>query len=163
MKRHNRPASVRGGVGRMGYNIRKGYAADVSGRAANGGAVCVPANGLTDHPIVGERAHKGHPRKRHTDTTGKHGGVCSTMPAKRLFRSRRQVASRGAERQRRFAKRLKAGDAFGIPSALREPPPPRPKRQGWMSTGLPKLRRALGFLGEANKGCVPPKKGLKPA
>ena len=60
-----------------------------------------------------------------------------------------------AERQRRFIVWLKTGGAHKIPSALREPLPPRPKCQGWMSAGLSKLRRGLGFLGGSESGLCP--------
>ncbi len=130
-----------------------------------GGPVRTPAptGGLLEHPggrRTARRVAAPYGDFRNNNITGKHGGLCRTTNSEATIKLRGQVEARQAERQRRFIAGLKTGgDALRIPSAMREPPPPRPKLAVNLRTSLPKLRRVLGFFGGSESGLCPPAGG----
>ena len=116
-----------------------------------------PTSGLSGvRRVSGGRAHDVRHYIRHTNNTGRHGGLCRAADSATTIKSRGQVEARQAERQRMFIVRLKTGDAFRIPLSVREPPPPRPKLRSKATHQSVEGASRLGVLRGERIRAVPP-------
>ena len=91
--------------------------------------------------------------------TGRHGGICCTMPAKQPSSSGGKSWRGGQSGSGGLQKGYRRGDAFRIPSALREPPPPRPKLRTKPSHRSIEAAPRLGVLRGERIRAVPPEGG----